>query len=204
MIIIKKLTKELAPAYLDLFDNRAFGPDDNNGPCYCTSPTMSPAVEQKMVNEFGADVKATLRKYAEIMLQNEQIPGYLAFDGDVAIGWCNAGDSSAYVNANNSHFMNDFIREHINGKTISIMCFEIVPSYRGQGIASAFLTKIISDATDAGYEFVEGYANVLYENAEYDMSFTGPVPLYKKLGFVEVARKDDKIIMRKALEHQVV
>lgn len=96
-ITIKPLTSELNKDYLDFFDNRAFTDGNPNGPCYCTSPNQDEETIKKMVKKFKIfGVKKTLRKYAVKMLNENKIHGYLAFDGDVSIGWCNAADIDSY------------------------------------------------------------------------------------------------------------
>lgn len=192
-IIIKPLTSELNKDYLDFFDNRAFTDGNPNGPCYCTSPNQDEETIKQMVSEFPANgVKETVRKYAVNMLNENQIQGYLAFDGEFAIGWCNAADMESYVG-----FVPDFARTNTCGKTISIVCFEIAPEYRGMGIASAFIDRVCDDAKEKGYDAVEGYAKIYEERNNYD--YQGPVRLYEKAGFSEVARQDGQIIMRKVL-----
>ena len=192
-IIIKPLTSELNKDYLDFFDNRAFTDDNPNGPCYCTSPNQDEETIKKMVKKFKIfGVKKTLRKYAVKMLNENKIQGYLAFDGDVSIGWCNAADIENY-----SGFIPQFAKENTCGKTVSIVCFEIAPEYRGKGIASAFIERVCSDAKEKGYVAVEGYAKLSESRDDFD--FQGPVQLYKKAGFVEVTRKNGQAIMRKIL-----
>lgn len=192
-ITIKPLTSELNEDYLDFFDNRAFTDDNPNGPCYCTSPNQDEKTIKRMVKEFKKHgVKQTLRKYAVEMLNNNKIQGYLAFDGDLSIGWCNAADIESY-----SGFVPAFAKENICGKTISIVCFEIAPEYRGVGIASLFIERVCNDAKEKGYVAVEGYAKISEKRDDFD--FQGPMQLYKKAGFVEVARQDGQVIMRKML-----
>ena len=192
-IIIRPLTYELKNDYLDFFDNRAFTDRNPNGPCYCTSPNQSEDEIKQMVSEFQANgVKETVRKYAVKMLDENKIQGYLAFDGDISIGWCNAADIESYVG-----FVPAFAREHICGKTISIVCFEIAPEYRGKGIASALIERICADAKEKGYIAVEGYAKVRDERDDYD--YFGPIKLYQKAGFAEVERQEGQIVMRKKL-----
>lgn len=192
-ITIKLLTSDLNEDYLDFFDNRAFTDDNPNGPCYCTSPNQDEKTIKRMVKEFKKHgVKQTLRKYAVEMLNQNQIQGYLAFDGDLSIGWCNAADIESY-----SGFVPAFAKENICGKTISIVCFEIAPEYRGMGIASAFIERACNDAKEKGYVAVEGYAKISEKRDDFD--FQGPMQLYKKAGFVEVARQDGQVIMRKML-----
>ena len=192
-IIIKPLTPELTADYLDFFDHRAFTDNNPNGPCYCTSPNQDEENIQQMVSEFKTHgVKDTIRKYAVEMLNNNKIHGYLAYDGNLSIGWCNAADMESYAG-----FVPDFARNNTCGKTVSIVCFEIAPGYRGMGIASAFIDRVCNDAKSKGYVAVEGYAKVSDKRDDFD--YQGPVRLYQKAGFVEVARENGQIVMRKVL-----
>ena len=192
-IVIKPLTSELTADYLDFFDNRAFTDDNPNGPCYCTSPNQEEENISRMVSEFKTNgVKETLRKYAVEMLNRNQIQGYLAYDGDLSVGWCNAADIESYAG-----FVPDFARKNTCGKTISIVCFEIAPEYRGKGIASAFIDRVCSDAKTKGYAAVEGYAKLSDERNDFD--YQGPVRLYQKAGFVEAARENGQVVMWKTL-----
>ena len=189
-IVIKPLTSELTADYLDFFDNRAFTDDNPNGPCYCTSPNQDEENISRMVSEFKTNgVKETLRKYAVEMLNRNQIHGYLAYDGDLSVGWCNAADIESYAG-----FVPDFARKNTCGKTISIVCFEIAPEYRGKGIALAFIDRVCSDAKTKGYAAVEGYAKLSDERNDFD--YQGPVRLYQKAGFVEAARENGQVVMR--------
>lgn len=192
-ITIKRLTSELNDDYLDFFDNRAFTDDNPNGPCYCTSPNQDEETIRKMVEEFKIyGVKETLRKYAAEMLDKNLISGYLAYDGELVVGWCNAADIDSYVG-----FVPDFARANTCGKTISIVCFEIAPEYRGIGVASAFIEQVCNDAISNGYAAVEGYSIVSDERNDYD--YQGPRGLFSKAGFVEVMRENDQVIMRRML-----
>lgn len=192
-IIIKPLIPELNGDYLDFFDNRAFTDDNPNGPCYCTSPNQDEENIKRMVSEFKIlGVKETVHKYAVEMLNENKIQGYLAYDGELSIGWCNAADMESYVG-----FVPEFARENICGKTVSIVCFEIAPEYRGMGIASAFIDRVCNDAKSNGYIAVEGYAKLSDKRNDFD--YQGPIRLYEKAGFVEVARENGQVIMRKVL-----
>lgn len=192
-IIIKPLCHERISDYLDFFDNRAFTDGNPNGPCYCTSPNQSEAEIKKMVSEFGNHgVKDTIRKYAVEMLNEGRIHGYLAYEKDLAVGWCNAADIDSYTG-----FIPSFARQLVCGRTVSVVCFEIAPEYRGQGIALALIDRVCTDAKATGYVAVEGYAQMKEKREEFD--YTGPVHLFEKAGFREVARQNNQIIMRKLL-----
>lgn len=192
-IVIRSLTSELNADYLDFFDNRAFTDENPNGPCYCTSPNQEEEQIEKMVSEFKSfGVKETLRRYAVEMLGKNQIHGYLAYDGDQAVGWCNAADIESYAG-----FIPAFAREITCGKTISIVCFEIAPGYRGMGIATTFIDRVCADAKEKGYVAVEGYPKLSDQRNDFD--YQGPFSLYQKAGFMEVAREKGQAVMRKIL-----
>ena len=192
-IVIRPLTTELNPDYLDFFDHRAFTDDNPNGPCYCTSPNQDEEQIQKMIGEFKSfGVKETLRKYAVEMLDRNMIHGYLAYDEDQSIGWCNAADIESYAG-----FVPAFVRKIACGKTMLIVCFEIAPEYRRMGIASAFIDRVCTDARSEGYVAVEGYPRLLDQRDDFD--FQGPYRLYQKAGFVEIARDKGQAVMRKVL-----
>ncbi|MCR5458759.1 MAG: GNAT family N-acetyltransferase [Acetatifactor sp.] len=192
-INIKQLTAELNKDYLDFFDNRAFTDNNPNGPCYCTSPNQEEESIKQMVSEFKLHgVKETVRKYAVEMLNQNLIHGYLAYDGETSIGWCNAADMESYVG-----FVPDVARRNACGKTISIVCFEIAPEYRGKGIASAFIDRVCKDAKAKGYAAVEGYAILSDQRNEFE--YQGPIRLWSKAGFAEVVRENGQVVMRKVL-----
>ena len=149
-----------------------------------------------MVSEFQVNgVKETIRKYAVEMLEQGKINGYLAFDGGLSIGWCNAADIDSYAG-----FVPDFAKDNKCGKTVAVVCFEIAPGYRGKGIASAFLEQVCIDAKANGYAAVEGYAKTSAGQNEFD--FTGPVRLYEKAGFSRIIEKNGIAIMRKGLLYE--
>ena len=173
------------------------------GPCYCNAAIMSSEELDKMISEFGDDCKGTLRRYAVRQLAEGKIFGYLAFDGDVPVGWCNAGDMKRYPSRPStagtaSHqAIPDFARENACDNTFSIICFSIAPEYRGKGVATALLERVVNDAISQGAKAVEGYVNTKYAGKYWD--HTGPARLYEKFGFVEVAKQGEKVVMRKEL-----
>jgi GNAT superfamily N-acetyltransferase len=189
---INPLSPDLAPDYLEFFDNRAFSDDNPNGPCYCTGPSMDASTERQMVSEFGDDVKGVLRRYAVKLLAERKIHGYLAFDNGKSIAWCNAGDMNGYAS-----WIPDVARQNARGKTMSVLCFAIAPEYRGLGVATALLERIINDARAKGYTAVEGYPKVQKTRVYHD--YNGPMRLFERAGFVEVALVGDRAVMRKEL-----
>lgn len=206
-IEIKPLTPDLEAAYFDFFDRRAFSDGSPNYPCYCNAYNLSAGGiealrEQALLCGGGIESwKRTLRESTERMVREGKLLGYLAFEGDEAIGWCNANDRMAYYRV--GAFDLDRVPEDrapMNcarwGQVKSVVCFEIAPTHRGRGVATRLLERACSDARAEGYDFVEAYPT---RQTEPSLAFTGPVGLYEKLGFTEFARDGEIIVMRRAL-----
>ena len=65
------------------------------------------------------------------------------------------------------------------------------------GIASAFIDRVCTDAKSMGYAAVEGCAKLSDQRNDFD--YQGPLYLYQKAGFIEVAREKEQAVMRKIL-----
>ncbi len=206
---IRRLTPELAEDYFDFFDNRAFSDGSPFYPCYCNAFNMSKdrieAEFNRKAEEYGGGKeswKRALRESAERMVAAGEIQGYLAYDQEKAIGWCNANERMSYYRTGEFDLGNvpeDEAYTHCSGpgEVKAIVCFEIAPGYRGRGIASMLLQRVCDDAKAEGYQYVEAYP--VQDGGYLGMAFTGPVHMYEKAGFVTCARICTIYIMRKKL-----
>jgi GNAT superfamily N-acetyltransferase len=195
-ISIKPLTPALAADYFDFFDNRAFSDNAEWSCCYCTYFHMNEASEREVGAEVKADggsnaLRRALRSRAERFITEDILQGYLAYADGVPIGFCNANDKTAYA-----RHINDTISE-CSGRTKAVACFVIAPEYRGQGVATALLERVVSDAKAAGYQAVEGYPKL--NETSNAFNYTGPERLYEKAGFVKISLLDDRAVMRVVL-----
>ena len=207
-IRIQTLTPALEEAYLDFFDHRAFSDGSPYYPCYCNAYNMSAdaiANLREDARRCGGGTegwKRALRESAANLVREGIIRGYLAFDGGIAVGWCNANDRMNYYRVGEFDLdrlpadsaPNDCQRI---GQIKSIVCFEISPGYRGRGLAALLLSRVCSDAREQGYDWVEGYPT---ESGNHALAFTGPLRLYQKAGFREFGRDAHTIVMRKSLK----
>ena len=224
---IQKMCPELTDAYFDFFDNRAFADNSPYYPCYCnafqlTKEQLGDLSKECEANGGGQEnFRIALRNSAIRMVEQNIIQGYLAFDGDDAIGWCNANDRKNYTRVGEFDPDNvpDDVKEAVSPvsesmaaaqgedetfgqaeneeKIKSIVCFEIAPEYRGKGIATALLNRVCEDAVQDGYDKIEVYPVVrdTYEK----LDFTGPIHMYEKAGFVRVSQHGKELVMQKTL-----
>ena len=206
---IKKLTLDLAKDYFDFFDNRAFSDGSPFYPCYCNAFNLS---KERMIvelyqktEEYGNDFeswKRALRESAERMVFAGEIQGYLVFDKGLAVGWCNANDRLNYYRTGEFDLHTppeDQPPTNCSGPghVKAIVCFEIAPDYRGKGIASMLLQRVLEDAKADGFKYVEAYP--AKDGGHMGMAFTGPIHMYEKAGFELVSQEDQACVMRKRL-----
>ena len=204
-ITIKPLTAELIPDYFDFFNNRAFTDNPPWGGCYCICWQMTKTEEQDLLIEQveanGGGEENFMRALREVVVSqitSGALRGYLAYADGVSIGWCTANDKANFPveSANGARL---YAPAELREK--AVICFEIAPEYRGKGIATALLSRVVEDAAAEGYLAVEGFPQVHGERNEWD--FSGPVRLYEKAGFIKVSDQDGFIVMRKELKAHV-
>ena len=195
-ITIKPLTPELAADYFDFFENRAFT-DDSPYRCYCQVYQMTKEQYQAVYDKAKTNPGPVSREIAEHQIAEGVLRGYLAYVDGKSVGWCNANDRANYP----AEPVYDVpFHAPAAKKEKAVICFEIAPEYRRQGIAAALLDRVITDAKAEGYQAVVSFPVVRIQRYEWD--FAGPIRLYEKSGFVKVteAKQDERIIMRKELK----
>ncbi len=183
---IRALTKDLREDYLSFFDNMVFEDNPDRLKCYCYD------------YHFTGDVEACTREMSRssvINLINEsKLTGYLAFENDQPIGWCNANNRSNYQRLLKDY---DYV-DNPDDKVCSIVCFLIHPEYRRRGIAQKLLKRVIEDYSDTDYDYFEAYPKKAESSCEGN--FKGPIELYKRFGFKIHKEYDTYYVMRKRIE----
>ena len=188
-IQIRKLTPDMTEDFLHYFENVAFTDHDEWAYCYCLESHLS----QKENEDMWGDRERRSKKASELIAQGI-MEGYLVYEGDMVIGWCNAGDKAGYGPLMENRDYETM--EAGKGKIKSVYCFEIAPESRGKGIAHQLLDRIVQDAIEEGYSYVEGYP---FADRKFEYQYHGPIPLYEKHGFQMIAQKEWFCIMQKKL-----
>jgi GNAT superfamily N-acetyltransferase len=163
---IVKLSHRNVNAWLDFFDNRAFSDHKAWEGCYCT---------YYYYPRFEASRKAgrSRREYAKWLIDHNKMSGYLAYEKGSVIGWCNAGPKQYYPKLKGQDPSDD--------GTKSIVCFTIDERYRGRGIATALLKRVVKDAKKDGTRKLEAYPNIKAKN-QFN-HYHGPMNMFVREGF---------------------
>jgi GNAT superfamily N-acetyltransferase len=166
-ITIKPLTPDLAHAYLDFFDNRAFT-DNSPYRCFCQVYQMSKEQYKATYDRItdGTDQGRASREVAEQQIKSGILQGDLAYTDGVAIGWCNASAKANYPAE--PYYADVCFHAPADKREKAVTCFEIAPEYRGKGVATALLKRVCADAKAEGYIAVEGFPVKRDERFEWD------------------------------------
>ena len=193
VISIVKLTPDLADDYVRFFDTTPHDDNIDEHKCYCVCWCS----EDSLGKDFSSREKR--RIYAEKYVRESIIQGYLAYDGNKVVGWCNANTKQDCLKCeswrrNMRAFPTGESEQGIQVK--SVFCFTIAPEMKRKGIATKLLERVCRDALQDGFDVVEAYPDKAFVN---DMDFTGPLDMYEKCGFTVYMEINNKLVVRKRL-----
>lgn len=170
------------PLTPDCWDDfaRLFGEKGACAGCWC----MFWRIPRKQFDSNGsADNKRLMKK----LVSAGTVPGIIAFDGDIPVGWCSISPRGEYTALERSRILKPVdLRE-----VWSVSCFFIDRNYRGKGVASALLEAAVKHAKKRGAKIVEGYPVEPKKDKRYPPAFAwhGVTAIFEKSGFREVARR---------------
>ncbi|MEL7605686.1 MAG: GNAT family N-acetyltransferase [Sedimentibacter saalensis] len=180
---IRKLNAELALTFADYLGNLDFGHAPHWATCFCRYYHTNCSRD-----EWQQRSGATNRQEAIENIESGKMKGYLAFDDNKCIGWCNANNVNEYLRLKDD--LEALIKDK---KTGCVICFVIYPEYRGQGVARQLLKQAIEDFKVQGYEAV--IALPIENKNEPEKLYRGTLNMYKENGFKEIEKQDNMSIM---------
>jgi GNAT superfamily N-acetyltransferase len=194
-IQIRRLVPDLAEDYVRFFDTTPHSDNVDDHKCYCVCWCN----DDSEGKDYSSAEKR--RDCALEYVKGNNIQGYLAYcDGEV-VGWCNANTKSECLQCYSwRRFMGSIPTEESTPdlKVKSVFCFAIAPRMRRKGIARQLLERVVGDAAQDGFDFVEAYPNKAFSDCAED--FMGPVSLYMQSGFSVCYETQQKLVMRKSLK----
>jgi GNAT superfamily N-acetyltransferase len=181
-LTISPLTRELWPALEDLFgENGAC-----NG-CWCMYWRIGSAYRRRP----RAANKAAFREVVE----GGPPPGLLAFDGEVAVGWCQLTPRDALPWLERTWRL----RRVDDVPVWSLSCLYVRKGRRRRGVTAAMIAVALQTAKRAGAPALEAYP--LDADLSPSASGTGYASTFARAGFDTVARRTPaRPIMRHGLE----
>jgi GNAT superfamily N-acetyltransferase len=167
---------------------RLFGPRGANSGCWC----MWWRLARADFDRSSADERKTGLKG---LVDAGRPPGILAYLADEPIAWVSLGPREDFGALERSRVL-----KRVDDRPAwSIVCFFVGKRYRRQGLMVKLLQAAVSYAAECGAQIVEGYP-VDPGGQRIDggsSGFMGLASAYRKAGFVEVARPNERrAIMR--------
>ena len=194
-IKIRKLSPELAEEYAHFFDTTPHDVNIDERKCYCVTWRSDASYEGSADHWFAT--REERRARAVDFIKNGHIQGYLAYHGDRIVGWCNANaDCKGGVDHLREYWPIEEYRSDIKVK--SIFCFVISPDMQRKGIATQLVERVCEDAARDGFDYVEAYT--AKELTDVTHHYVGFLEMYEKCGFHKCAEREDKVVVRKAID----
>lgn len=153
--------------------------------------------DRRTTAEFSAGAGDGNRRALQSLAKQGRVPGLLAYDGGIPVGWVSVGPRQDFGRLLRS----PVLKPSDEVEAWSITCFYIHPRHRGRGVGTALLEGAVKYARQQGARIVEGYPIVPRKDEVPDMyAWRGLESMFLAAGFTEVARrKPGRPIVRKKL-----
>ena len=182
-LTFRPLTPDLWPALEDLF-----GPNGANSGCWCM---WWRSADVRLAN--SDQNRAAFQR----VIAKGPPPGLLAFEGDLAVGWCQVTPRSALSRLERS----GVLARMDDVPAWSVSCFYIRRGYRKQGVMTALISAAVKHAKAHGAPALEAYPWDVNGKPGSAGTFTGVSSAFERNGFREVARRrPDRPVMRHDLK----
>ena len=183
---IRPLTSQWWPAVEDLF-----GPAGASNGCWCMYWRIGP--------RYRGRPRAENQRDLERLAASGPPPGLLAFDGGLAVGWCELAPRAGLGWLARTRYLPPVD----NLPVWSIPCFYVRRTHRGQGVMAALIGAALPVAAAAGAPALEAYPVDTAVPGHTRNLFPGTASAFARHGFQVVARrKPDRPVMRKGLKPQ--
>jgi len=179
-LTIRPLTPDLWPALEALF-----GKGGASSGCWC----MYWRIGSQYYKRPREENKAAFRR----LVKRGPPPGLLAFDGDMAVGWCQLTPRDALPWLNRTRIL-----KPVDDVPVwSLSCFYVRRGYRKRGVTSALIAAAVKAAKRAKAPALEAYPVDTQVPKSTTNIFTGTVSTFARAGFKTVAcRRPSRPIMR--------
>ena len=162
-----------------------FGRNGACNGCWCMYWRIGP--------EYHRPLRAKNKSAFRRIVKQGPPPGLLAFDGDLAVGWCQLTPRQDLRWLNRKPAL-----EAVDDTPVwSISCFYVRRGYRGKGVMSALIVEASKAGKRANAPALEAYPVDSARPGSTSNVFTGTASAFRRLGFRTIARRQpSRPIMR--------
>ncbi len=158
-----------------------FGERGACGGCWCMLWRLKRSEFERQKGEGN-------RKAMQAIVDSGEVPGLLAYAGDVPVGWCSVAPRDSFSVLNRSRVLKKIDESPV----WSIVCFFVEKNYRNRGLSVQLLRAAIEYVKERGGTLLEGYpVEPRKDRIPAAFAWTGFASAFKKAGFIEVARRSE-------------
>jgi len=164
-IKVRPLTPETKDDFFRLHSEK-----NNHGWCYCVAwwvPTWE---------GWSKRTAEDNRNMRDHLFQIDQYDGYLMYDGDIPIGWCQVGPRDRLKKLITEYRLAN------DSEAWAVTCFFILREYREIGLGQFMLGEILVDLTAKGVKYIQGFPR-RGRHVNVDDLWTGPEKYFIDAGF---------------------
>jgi GNAT superfamily N-acetyltransferase len=163
-----------------------FGKNGANAGCWCMFWRLERAMFKKTKGEGN-------RQILKQIVEGDEQPGILAYDGMQAVGWCGIAPREKLTALENSRIL-----KRVDDQPVwSITCFFILKEARRQGIMEALIKAAVKHAKSNGAKIVEAYPIDMQSPKLAGQTFNsysgymGVASAFRALGFEQVGQASE-------------
>lgn len=172
-LTVHPLTAQRWPALEDLF-----GPVGASNGCWCLYWRIGAGYKRRPREQNKQEFRA--------LAGDNPSPGLLAFDGDLAVGWCQLTPRTDLPWLDHGARY----RGRVDDLPVwSLSCFYVRRGYRRHGVTAVLIDAALRAAQHAGAPAVEAYPIDTAVPEHTSNLFTGTAATFERAGFTVVARR---------------
>jgi GNAT superfamily N-acetyltransferase len=164
--------------------------------CWCMFWRMARA-------EFNRTSEERHQAALRALVDGDESPGLLAYDGGKVVGWISIGPRERYLALENSRNL-----KRLDVQSVwSVVCFYVSKTHRRKGLMAALLKGALDYARTHGAKIVEGYPldmdspRLAGQKLRGTSGYMGVASVFKAVGFVEIKRASNtQVVMRYTIE----
>ncbi len=187
-ITVKPLSSDRLQDYLHYFDHIGFTDNPHWASCYCVFYRFD-----QRIGDWAQRTADQNRATISDLISRDQHHGYLAYLDDQLVGWCHAAPRTELLVLQ----LDEDLKVDDADQVGSIVCFNIAPNLRGQGIATALLDAACAGFKQLGLKYAEGYPRT--DTDAVTSNYKGPLKMYLNAGFTQFRELERRAIVRKEL-----
>lgn len=181
---IYELTPDREKDFLAYFDREAFMDNSAWAGCYCFFYRFHGSQEEWQRRGWEEN-----RAAQQAAIVEGSASGFLAYSGERVVAWCHAAPRGDLP------LLDAGPTDEPKGKIASIVCFNVSPRHRHQGIARALLDTACASFAAKGYGAMEAYP--VREFKTTAQAYHGSLQMFLDAGFTQVGEREPAVIVRK-------